>query len=194
MATFLLQSRNKEFRTYIHLCIKSYYICIFVCVYICVWASQVALVVKNLSANAGHMRDAGLVHGWGDHLQEEMTTHPSILTWTGKSHRHRSLVGYSPWGCKESDMTETTEHMHTCVYAWLYIICVYASHVYLFNIWSLIPARLGSRVTWKKFRLGSKIDLELHPEYVTSEKSLNFVSTEGDNIHSSEYGWLRRIR
>ena len=24
----------------------------------------------------------------------------------GESHGHRSLVGYSPWGCKESDMTE----------------------------------------------------------------------------------------
>ena len=23
------------------------------------------------------------------------------------------LVGYSPWGCKESDMTEATEHTHT---------------------------------------------------------------------------------
>ena len=29
------------------------------------WASQVALVVKNLPANAGDMRDAGLSHGWG---------------------------------------------------------------------------------------------------------------------------------
>ena len=24
----------------------------------------------------------------------------------GESHVQRSLVGYSPWGCKESDMTE----------------------------------------------------------------------------------------
>ena len=24
----------------------------------------------------------------------------------GKSHGQRSLIGYSPWGCKESDMTE----------------------------------------------------------------------------------------
>ena len=97
-----------------------------------------------------------------------------------KSHWQRSLLGYSPWVCKESDVTEATEHTHTCVYAWLYIICVYAY--------------IGSRVTWKKFGLGNKIDLELHPEYVTSEKSLNFVSTEVDNIHSSGYGWLRKIR
>ena len=28
----------------------------------------------------------------------------------GKFHRQRSLAGYSPWGCKESDMTELTAH------------------------------------------------------------------------------------
>ena len=30
-----------------------------------------------------------------------------------ESHQQRSLVGYSPWGHKESDMTE---HEHTCTY------------------------------------------------------------------------------
>ena len=30
----------------------------------------------------------------------------------GESHGQRNLVGYSPWGCKESDMTEVTEHTH----------------------------------------------------------------------------------
>ena len=28
----------------------------------------------------------------------------------GKSHGQRSLAGYSPWGCKEWDMTEVTWH------------------------------------------------------------------------------------
>ena len=31
----------------------------------------------------------------------------------GKSHGRRSLVGYSPWGCTESD---TTERPHACVH------------------------------------------------------------------------------
>ena len=31
---------------------------------------------------------------------------------SGESHGRRSLVGYSLWGCKESDMTEATEHRH----------------------------------------------------------------------------------
>ena len=29
----------------------------------------------------------------------------------GKSHGQRSLAGYSPQGCKESDVTEATEHV-----------------------------------------------------------------------------------
>ena len=41
--------------------------------------------------------------GQEDPLEKEMTT-PVFLP--GKSHGRRSLVGYSPWGLKESDMTE----------------------------------------------------------------------------------------
>ena len=32
--------------------------------------------------------------------------HPTPILLPGKSHGQRSLVGCSPWGCKESDMTE----------------------------------------------------------------------------------------
>ena len=39
---------------------------------------------------------------------EEMASHSSILQ--GKSHGQGSLEGYSPWGCKELDMTEATEN------------------------------------------------------------------------------------
>jgi len=31
----------------------------------------------------------------------------------GESHGQRSLAGYGPQGCKESDMTEATEHTST---------------------------------------------------------------------------------
>ena len=41
---------------------------------------------------------------WEDPLEEEMTTHYSILTW--EIHGQRSLVGYSLWGHKELNMTE----------------------------------------------------------------------------------------
>ena len=42
--------------------------------------------------------------GWDDLLEKEMAIHSSILP--GKSHGRRIMVGYSPWGCKESDMIE----------------------------------------------------------------------------------------
>ena len=48
--------------------------------------------------------------GYKDPLEKEMATHSSILP--RKSHGQRSLVGYSPWGCKELD---TTENKHTQV-------------------------------------------------------------------------------
>ena len=36
----------------------------------------------------------------------------TIVFLPGKSHGQRSLVGYSPWGPKESDMTEQLTHSH----------------------------------------------------------------------------------
>ena len=44
---------------------------------------------------------------WEDPLQEGMAT-PVFLS--GEFHGQRSLVGYSPWGCKELDMTEQLTH------------------------------------------------------------------------------------
>ena len=45
--------------------------------------------------------------GWKDPLEKEMATHSVFLP--GKSHGQRNLVGYSPWGCKESDMTDIAQ-------------------------------------------------------------------------------------
>ena len=40
---------------------------------------QLALVVKNLPANAGDLRDTGSVPGWENHLEEDIATDSSIL-------------------------------------------------------------------------------------------------------------------
>ena len=42
--------------------------------------------------------------GWEAPLEKGMATHSNILAW--RIHGQNSLVGYSPWDCKESDMTE----------------------------------------------------------------------------------------
>ena len=43
--------------------------------------------------------------------EKEMETHSSVLVW--RIPWPRSLVGYSPWGRKESDTTEQLTHTHT---------------------------------------------------------------------------------
>ena len=67
-------------------------------------AFQVVLVVKNLPASTRDIRVQSLARK--DLLEEGMATHSS----TPESHGQRSLVGYSSWGHKESDMTEVTQH------------------------------------------------------------------------------------
>ena len=51
---------------------------------------QVALVVKNLPANAGDIRDEVGSLGQEDPLEKEMATH------SREFHGQRSLAGYSP--------------------------------------------------------------------------------------------------
>ena len=69
-------------------------------------------VVKNPNANEGHMRlrfDPSVTKiPWRRKWQPT----PKFLP--GESHRQRSLAGYSPWGCRESDMTkQLSTHKHT---------------------------------------------------------------------------------
>ena len=48
-------------------------------------------------------RDTGSIPGSRRSPEKGMATHSSV---PGESHGQRSLAGYSPWGCKESDVTE----------------------------------------------------------------------------------------
>ena len=68
-------------------------------------------VVKNLPAvhEPQEMQVRSL--GQDDPLGEGISTHSSILP--GESRGQRSLAGYSPWGHKELDTTEVTEHTRT---------------------------------------------------------------------------------
>ena len=84
------------------------------------WASQVALVVKNPSANAGGVREAGSIPGSGRSL--ERTWQPTPIFLSGESHGQRSLVGYSPQGCKKLDTTEVTQHIYMQLILAYYIL------------------------------------------------------------------------
>ena len=71
-----------------------------------------ALVVENLPANVGNVRAVSSIPGserfpgggHGNPLQYRCLENPM-----GRG----ALAGYSPWGLKESNMTEVTEHTHT---------------------------------------------------------------------------------
>ena len=64
------------------------------------------LVVKNLPTDAGDIRDWVPSLGQEDPLEDGMSIYSSILAC--RVHGPRSLVGYSPWGCKELDTPEAT--------------------------------------------------------------------------------------
>ena len=57
-------------------------------------AFQVALVVKNLPANAGDVREVGSIPGWGRSPGGGWQPTPIFLP--GESHGQRSLADYSP--------------------------------------------------------------------------------------------------
>ena len=68
------------------------------CPQIAKWRAQAALLVKNLSDNAGDARDRKIP--WRRKWQ------PTPVFLPEKPHGQRSLLGYSPWGYKELAMTE----------------------------------------------------------------------------------------
>ena len=63
-------------------------------------------MVKNLPTRQELQETQVQSLGQEDPLEEGMATHSSILP--EESHGQRSLVGYSPQGCKELDTTEAT--------------------------------------------------------------------------------------
>ena len=66
---------------------------------------------KESACNAG---DPGSIPGQEDPL--EGAWQPTLLFLPGEFHGQRSLVGYGPCGCKESDTTEVTENALTYIY------------------------------------------------------------------------------
>ena len=51
---------------------------------------------------------------WVEKIPWKRAWQPTSVFLPGECHGQRSLAGYSPWGCKESDTTEATEH--ACIY------------------------------------------------------------------------------
>ena len=65
---------------------------------------------KESACNAGEL---GLIPGLGRFPGQRRARQPTPVFWPGEFHGLRSLVGYSPWGRKESDMTEQLRFLVT---------------------------------------------------------------------------------
>ena len=65
-------------------------------------------MVKKPPAKEGDVRGTGLVPELGRSPGEGNGNPLQSVFLPGESHGQRSLVGYSPKGCKESDTTEAT--------------------------------------------------------------------------------------
>ena len=64
-----------------------------------------ALMIRDLPANAGDARDAGSIPELG-RSPRGGNGNPLWYSCLWKFHRERSLADYSSWGFKELDMTE----------------------------------------------------------------------------------------
>ena len=69
-------------------------------------------MVKNPLADAG---DSGSMPGSG-RSPEGGHGNPLQYSCLENLMDNKNLVGYSPWGHKETDMPEATEHTHTLTY------------------------------------------------------------------------------
>ena len=95
--------------------------------------------------------------GWEDPLEEGTAICSSIFAW--KSHGQRSLVGYSPWGCKELD---TIEHTHTHTHTKGHSMSL--ENLYLIEVQLIYTVVLVFAVKWLGYTLCDPIDCS--PPYI----------------------------
>ena len=78
---------------------------------------QVALVVPEAVCQYKRPKGSGF-NPWVQTIPWRRKWQRTPALSPGKSHGRRSLIGYSPWGCKESD---TTERLHFRFHRWDWI-------------------------------------------------------------------------
>ena len=96
-----------------------------------------ALVVKNLPANAGGIRDLDSIPGLG-RFPWRRAWQPTPVFLPRESHGQRSLEGHSPWGCKESDTTEVTQHIHSTASVQRHTCYISSCNLNLCIFWRLL--------------------------------------------------------
>ena len=85
------------------------------------WASQEALVVKEPSCQCKRLKSCRF-DPWVGKIPWRRAWQPTPVFLPGESHGQRSLVGYSPWGCRlRHNWTNLAcTHVHIEPWAWNY--------------------------------------------------------------------------
>ena len=76
-----------------------------------VWGFPDSSMVKNPICNVERLRFSS----WVGKIPWRRAWQPTPVLLPGEFHGQRSLAGYSPWGCKEVDITEqlsTAQHVN----------------------------------------------------------------------------------
>ena len=113
------------------------------CVYMYIWGFPCGSAGKESICNAGASEDVGLIPGLGRSPGGGLGN-PLQYSCLENLCGQGSLAGYSPQGCKESDMTEETQHTRTyvqmytdicvCIYIYTHThICVYYRYTQMYT-------------------------------------------------------------
>ena len=131
-----------------------------------IWASQVALVVKNLSVNAGDLRDTGSIPGLG---------------WSPRE-GHGNPLHYSCWRIPWTDIAwQPTVHRVTKSWTWLKWLSMHALNIYhvvgLITVvhlllWSTCSGRMGSVVV--VYRLSCSAAFGIFPDQGSNQCPLHW--------------------
>ena len=94
--------------------------------------------------------------GWEDPLEKNMATHCSILAWK------RSWVGYSPWGCRESDMTEGLNSNKPTHRIFSPTLTVWETKAFVWDSEEQRAAPGDTTSGWEHFRSGQRLPAQSH--------------------------------
>ena len=98
-------------------------------------------MVKNLPADAGDKRHR--FSPWVGKISWRRKWHTIPVFLPGKSHGQRGLAGYTPWGRKESDMSEQLNNNNNKKNIYIYIDIYGEVYILKLRSWHLVPSLHG---------------------------------------------------
>ena len=101
---------------------------------------------------------------WVRKISRRREWQPTPVFLPGKSHGQRSLACYSPWGCKELDMTEQlTKHTHSWIISKNYLSFLPPTLQMLGKQDILyIVSALQGLIIWRRIRITKKIQCNMY--------------------------------